>query len=459
MAYSPTNYIYNTPEGISPYHNLLSNAMANYQNAINTKYQPRTLEADIFNKQFAPLAQIAASPLAMAMLPEQKQQINNLLSALLSRSGMVSGAAQGGGTGAPNPTIANMFNEPNPQQNQNGGSNMPSSIGGNIPSPSSQMPSPQNLNIGRGKNGESQTPVQTPFVQPTSTDGNIPYSSNIPQAGQGLGQSAVAKEVAPYREQIAAKGTPYYDLKTNSYRTTDSDVVLTNDQLGMGSIQTTIPLLNKLKKEAKDVLVPGRGLKWLTSAMASGGESLLNIPPETLKSMGISRDYYDKVVQFKKDLDNVGERIKSSYSFGNNEQGMEQAMSITSPGSFANYKSYSSQLDQEIDNLLRQNETYKKHLVSGFESTPGKQPEIANIPKTPKLRGKIEFDETNQTNENKYAPPKTVQEAIKKESEKFGNTMMQFEGPDPQQGNKIARFNVPQKNSQAFIDAKYKRVG
>lgn len=78
-----------TPEQANPWNSVLSKALEQYQGITKAKYARPQAEADIFAKKFGPLAQIATSPLAQYMLPEQRQQIIGQLSQLLSQnSGM-----------------------------------------------------------------------------------------------------------------------------------------------------------------------------------------------------------------------------------------------------------------------------------------------------------------------------------------------------------------------------------
>jgi hypothetical protein len=89
MAFQVINYQASRPEQQSPFGNLLSGALKSYSAQQKAKYLPQELQADIIGKSVAPLAQIASSPLASAMIKQQKQQMLKYISQVMQ-------GAQGG---------------------------------------------------------------------------------------------------------------------------------------------------------------------------------------------------------------------------------------------------------------------------------------------------------------------------------------------------------------------------
>ena len=65
-----------TPEQQSPWGNLLSNTLKNYQHSVNARYAPRQKEADIFSKEISPLAALASNPNFTGFNPEVQKMIS-----------------------------------------------------------------------------------------------------------------------------------------------------------------------------------------------------------------------------------------------------------------------------------------------------------------------------------------------------------------------------------------------
>ena len=75
-----------TPEQTSPWNNLLANSLKNYQHILSAEYAPQSKEADIFAKEIAPLAQLAANPNFKGFNPETQAQISKRVSDYLSKA-------------------------------------------------------------------------------------------------------------------------------------------------------------------------------------------------------------------------------------------------------------------------------------------------------------------------------------------------------------------------------------
>lgn len=80
MSFTFTNARPLTQEETSPFGNLMGNALKKYMALNNAQYQKREKEADIFSKEMAPLAAIAANPNMRALYPQTQNGINNLVS-------------------------------------------------------------------------------------------------------------------------------------------------------------------------------------------------------------------------------------------------------------------------------------------------------------------------------------------------------------------------------------------
>lgn len=111
---------------ISPWGNLLSNALASYNAMTTAKYLPEQQEADIFHKRISPLANIAVSPLFAGLEPQAQQQISNYISNALSsqqqqpqRSPVDAIKSLFGGSSAPQPTSGQQQPPPSTSMRQN----------------------------------------------------------------------------------------------------------------------------------------------------------------------------------------------------------------------------------------------------------------------------------------------------------------------------------------------------
>jgi len=332
-----------------------------------------------------PIARIASNPLLWPQDPKQQELLRNAMSGVIANAVGNLGSQQGVNN-LPPPyggglmgILFNSFLNKKAQQ-----SPQP------IQQPANALLSTPNMVSNSSSIDQSPSSSYVPSSSEPYNNSSIPTSesegyitikpgeestSNIPQAGKGIVGGAVAKQAAPYSESVHPPGTFYYDDKTNTYRSTTTPQVLSNAQVGMGAIQTAIPLLNKLQKEGKELLTDGQKLKWLTS----GGAALLNnlgVDQETLKKYGISRNYYDKYVQFTSDQNNAIDKLQAAYSFSSSIPSQQKIESMINPAEFENGTAYSKRLENEKGNLLRQHQSYKQQITGGFNVTPGIGPEV-----------------------------------------------------------------------------------
>lgn len=75
-----------SPEESSPYNNLISHALKQYQQGVHAKYAPEMTEANIFNKQIGPLATLASSPMFLNN-PQFQHALGSLISQNLHKFG------------------------------------------------------------------------------------------------------------------------------------------------------------------------------------------------------------------------------------------------------------------------------------------------------------------------------------------------------------------------------------
>ena len=362
MAFTMPNYPMLTNEQVNPFHGALQGALKNYQNTVRSAYMPKQIQADIFQKQFAPLAQIASNPVAMAMMGDQGTGVMQLIQQLLKQSGS---GNQGGGS---------MFG---------GGGGSMFGGGGGVGEGGGGMPQGAPMGGGMGGMGGGNVPQGTQGGQggqaaqggsgegaPPNEGGSPQSTSNVPQAGGDLASGVKSKAFAPYSQQVYPAGTLYFDPKSGQYKETTTGQMLSSDQVGMGAIQATIPMLRRLQEESKDLLKSGKFFKSLTSHIAAAGQSA-GIDEKTLKKWGISPEYYNKYIQFKQDQNDAAARLREAYHYGETEGGRATASSIVGEGQFENSEAYNKRMENEIKKLRQQHEIYKKRATGGFNVSPG----------------------------------------------------------------------------------------
>lgn len=83
MAFTFHAYPILKPEQQSPFGNLIQNALKNYQEGVKAKYLPKMQEADIFSKEIAPIAALAANPNFTGFNPQTQRMIASRISAHL----------------------------------------------------------------------------------------------------------------------------------------------------------------------------------------------------------------------------------------------------------------------------------------------------------------------------------------------------------------------------------------
>lgn len=221
----------------SPYAGLIQNMLSNYQNAVQARYAPQQQQADIFSKQFAPLAQIASSPLAQAMLPDQKNQMAALISQLLQQSGAGMTGGAGGVTGGTNIGAG--------------------SLGGNV---SAGTPNVGNVGVNQG--------ATSPGTGSSSVGGGTQsgYNPNLPSAGN-LGGNVGQKVTSQYNEQLHEPGKSYTDQYGHQYVASSSDVVSAGQRKD-SALDALKEMLPNLVQDSQEFSVPGSFVR--TSRSAAG---------------------------------------------------------------------------------------------------------------------------------------------------------------------------------------------
>lgn len=327
MPISFNNYQPGTPEQVSPYANLISNALRNYQSAVGARYAPQKTQADIFSKEFAPLAQIASSPLALAMLPEQRKQMADLISHLLQQTGSQGGA--GGG-------LAALFGGSQQGQDQ-----------GSMQGQGSQQGSDMTNQAGGGN--------------------SMPQVGNSGSSAPGLPstnfqQGAEEKVTAPYAEQLHPPGTTFN--AGGEALTTPTGNITTQSQTTLDSIANLKDFVPDYLKQAKEFTTPNGSLfNRIKSGAAAVSERIGadKIGKLISKDPGLEGRWHN-LEQEKSRLGVVAQHVFPST---NSKEGYEAHMKMLELRPTDNYDSFSKRISQFMADLNTAEKNAKRAMNPG----------------------------------------------------------------------------------------------
>jgi Surface layer protein A domain len=349
---------------VNPYSGATQQALGAYSQAVKAKYMPQQQQAEIFQKQFGPLAQIASNPVAMAMMGDQGKGVMSYIQQLL-------GGQNAGGGNTANPT-----NGLAQAGISTSGGNPAIGAGGGTPMPPSQTGRTNAYAYDKNGNNIVGNP-ETDTGQGSTAQPSTP-GAPVRNFGQGnLGQNIVQKVTAPYQEPQHDK--PYQQ----NGQVLDPATAATREssQKIMRAVPAVRPLVEKLDDEAKDLLSNGRWFKLLSSAIATGSDaagipSLVELQEnggldKFLKTLGITPEYYGKWVQFQKDQDDVAGRLNEINNYGENIPGKQTASSQVTPTILENYSQYHKRMQTELKKLDYNYDLAKQFTSSGFNATPG----------------------------------------------------------------------------------------
>jgi hypothetical protein len=330
MPFTALDYPILTPEQTSPMAGVISGllkgaqqAPAMYKSAQEAKYAPQTIQADIFGKEFAPLAAIASSPLAQAMLPEQKDQMLQMIAQLLKQNSNF-----GGQTGQ-------MGSQSSSSQ---GGSYNPIVNGA--------------VSNAMAGNGQQQTNGST--------------NPSLPQNGGSTGSGLAAHTIAPATEQIHPASTVFFDPTTGKQYTQPSSGLIETSQKGLTAIRTALPQLQDIAKKSKEFLSPGSNLStgasqvggWLSKVdptallgMGEGGKGLVR---GAEKSAGIDPEKISRYTDWQNQMDSTAERLIAAYpTLGMSDQTTNLIRSAVHPNPGETTEGFEKRMYSQIDRAVQ----------------------------------------------------------------------------------------------------------
>lgn len=328
MPFTALDYPILTPEQTNPMAGVISGLMRGAKEApqmtkslYEAKYAPQTIQADIFGKEFAPLAAIASSPLAQAMLPEQKDQMLQMIAQLL-------------------------------KQNSN--------FGGQPGQAGFQSSSGQGGSYNPIVNNSVSTALRGGASSNTSTD------PSTPQNGTSTGTQLAARTVAPGSEQLHPAGTVFFDPTTGKEYSQASAGLIETSQKGLTAIRTALPQLQDIAKKSKEFLNPGSDLStgasqiagWLSkhdpSALFGMGEGGKGYVRQAEKAAGIDPEKISRHTDWQNQMDSTAERLIQAYpALGMSDQTTNLIRSAVHPNPGETTEGFQKRMYSTIDRAVQ----------------------------------------------------------------------------------------------------------
>ncbi len=321
MPFTMPSFPLLTPEQANPllYGAQIGQSMA--QKGLQTPYIQRMMEADIFNKTIGPLAQMSISPLALAMQPEQQQQIANLISRILknypegSSGGLFGGGGNVGGGGTLSPTMSKL---------------------------STQLTNAQ------------------PGQVTTSSKG----SNLLPQTD--LRSGAVVHTTAPYMSQPGKPGELYRNPYTGDILSFPATSDVAEIQANQRAIDSTIPILERLGSEAEPFLKTGGTTKKILSQVAGEAEKA-GIPEKYTKKVS-SREMADKWANFQSTQIKSVDKLLASMNLPKDQETVADIKKIIQPAPGESFENYKSRILKDLIDLRNTKLRNINRLGQGYET-------------------------------------------------------------------------------------------
>lgn len=307
----------------------INSGLQNYQQGVKSKYANEMQRADIFNKTIAPLANIAISPLGLAMAPEQQQQIQNYISQAL---------------GSFNP----------PQQHQGDGwlDRIKDSFG---------------FGGHQGSPYQNQVaPTQHNYDQPT-TEGDYGL---LPGAGEGIQSGARYNATTPFHSSAVKPGVVYNNPKTGEVISSPTGETVSGAQNSIVNINNATPILKSLSEQAKPFLKQG-GMLGLKMSQVGGELRKLGAPDYVTNLLGGTK-LANQYAKFGSSQSKAVDKLMKIYALPSNIESQHTVEKIITPQPGEDEVGYPQRIHQELSDFASQKERNKQVLGSGI-SLSGKK--------------------------------------------------------------------------------------
>ena len=325
-----------TPEQTSPWGNVMSNALKQYQEGLNAEYGRREKEAGIFNKTISPLANIAISPLMTALAPTQQEQIAAYISQGLKQ--LSNGGQMGGYDGQP---------QQDEQQTQN-------PILGWI----------SKLIGGGDEIDENGNPVQT-------------KPGLIPQYGKGISEGAKTQATTPFNASPYKEGGLYQNPETGKVISAPTSGNVDINQKTIANVTAITPMIKSLAQDAVPFLQTGGSLGLAMSQFA--GEARKYGVPESITNLLGGTKLANAYANYESDRAKAIDKAMTIFNLPANAQSTGILEHIFTPGKGEDDKAFASRMTNELYILGNQSQNAKQVLGSGYNVGGNQQPKSAMI--------------------------------------------------------------------------------
>lgn len=355
----PSSPLFNKEQS-SPFADLIKNALQSYGHGVQARYAPQTAQADIFSKEFAPLAEIASSPLALAMLPEQRQKMMELISKLLQQTG--GGSELGNNFGNASGILGGAINN---QPNQAGGMN--GYYGGSSNSGGS-------VSGGGSSSGEfgSDNKASDQMVEDISLHGNDQYNNpNLPSTNLQTG--VAQKSMGGYSEGIHSPGTTYATANGQQLQT-PSPGTMQQSQDTLSAIKNFKDLAPGFLEHASEFAKPGANLRRVASATSAISQRLGAEPFSKLigKVAKTDPEMVGRYHTFEGEKTRLGNILKTVYPTSTSLEALNKHLDMLELRSTDTEKSYSARVKQILSdlNVAEKNAKLSGGAAGGYNLSP-----------------------------------------------------------------------------------------
>lgn len=347
-----------TPEQTSPWGNVMSNALKQYQEGLNAQYGRREKEAGIFNKTISPLANIAISPLMTALAPTQQQQIAAYISQGLKQ---LSNGGQMGGYDA---------------QQQQDGQQTQNPILGWI----SKL-----IGGGQVQSQQAQASLGQPQVQAQPQADEIDENGNpvqtkpglIPQYGKGISEGAKTQATTPFNASPYKEGGLYQNPETGKVISAPTSGNVDINQKTIANVTAITPMIKSLAQDAVPFLQTGGSLGLATSQFA--GEARKYGVPESITNLLGGTKLANAYANYESDRAKAIDKAMTVFNLPANAQSTGILEHIFTPGKGEDDKAFASRMTNELYILGNQAQNAKQVLGSGYNVGGNQQPKSAMI--------------------------------------------------------------------------------
>ncbi len=336
-----------SPEESSPWNNMIPNAMKMYQQNINAQYAKPKQQAEIFNKRMTPLSQLAASPMFLALHPEQQQQIANMISQSMVGDQDNQGGDHSGHNGWLNGEniIEAIKNHPPFQRHNN----------------SQQGDKGDMQNTDGTYNPKAEASTNIDMSGGHKEEGRVP---TLPAKGQDLTNSVRTNTLAGLNKSPYKPGETFVDPVSGEARTTLTPGNLESAQGIISGAKGLAPIVERIKENSAPFLKRGGELGHLSS-QAAGWLARHGVSKEITDLMGGNK-LTNLDAKVKGDITKAVEQAYAAYNLPMNAETTKKLEHIFTPTSSEDLAGFNDRLESELNELVQRKGRATKNIGGGI---------------------------------------------------------------------------------------------